>query len=578
MKPRLIITVFLLNAILSFAQESISLNGENAYIKSTLTPNSQKFTFAILADKTNGGELNWPIFDRAVDEINLLQPDFVIMVGDMIQGVTTDTSLIKEMWKEFKSHADKLTVPLYLLPGNHDISNEVMYDYWNKNIGLRYYSFKKNNSLFILLNTEEYRKTKDGELGKKQIDFVMNELEKNKEVDQTFIFFHRPLWVKGSAKHGGYNEWLRINSKIKNRNTTLFAGHRHRLIFNKSDGHKQIVLSATGGSLNEKILPQLGYFHHYTIVTVDGDSSNTAIIKPGNIFHEDIANNEFTKKFDRILKNINEINIKGKDVILNSKISMSNLLNKKIEYIFRINNKNSSWDFNKSVITGSLEPNESVSHELLSKNIIINSIPLPTIEYEIMIDGKKSFNKTLSFVPSENKIWQYPNEVMLLGGIDLGVSQKPKTSKSNQNTFLDKKNNWASEQQIISSKISDGFEWQDIIVENGVINITDKVDQTDFAFGYIKFIIESDKAQVVLASLRPDNYGQVYLNDKIVLEGSPFKGVPINPYIFKLNIKKGENILLIKTANFYGTWYADLKISNPQNTLLFKTDKERNSK
>ena len=54
----------------------------------------EKFTFAIIGDKTGGGERNWPIFDRAMDEVSHLHPDFAIMVGDLIQGYTADTEVI----------------------------------------------------------------------------------------------------------------------------------------------------------------------------------------------------------------------------------------------------------------------------------------------------------------------------------------------------------------------------------------------------------------------------------------------------------------------------------------------------
>ncbi len=56
------------------------------------TDDPDKFSFMILGDKTGGGEDNWPIFDRSVDEVNLLNPDFVIMVGELIQGYTPDTT------------------------------------------------------------------------------------------------------------------------------------------------------------------------------------------------------------------------------------------------------------------------------------------------------------------------------------------------------------------------------------------------------------------------------------------------------------------------------------------------------
>ena len=125
MTTKLIMVLIFITSVFTLAQRSITMTGENAFVKREFIQNNEKFTFAILGDKTTGGVLNWPIFDRAVEEINLLQPDFVVMIGDMIQGTVRDTSILNRMWKEFNAHAEKLDVPLYVLPGNHDISNEV---------------------------------------------------------------------------------------------------------------------------------------------------------------------------------------------------------------------------------------------------------------------------------------------------------------------------------------------------------------------------------------------------------------------------------------------------------------------
>ena len=82
-----------------------------------------KFSFAILGDKTSGGEGKWPIFDRAVDAINLLAPDFVITVGDQIPGHMEERAPWEAEWAEYLEHAGRLRPPLFLIPGNHDIAN-----------------------------------------------------------------------------------------------------------------------------------------------------------------------------------------------------------------------------------------------------------------------------------------------------------------------------------------------------------------------------------------------------------------------------------------------------------------------
>ena len=59
----------------------------------------------------------------------------------------------------------------------------------------------------------------------------------------------------------------------------------------------------------------------------------------------------------------------------------------------------------------------------------------------------------------------------------------------------------------------------------------------------------------------------------MVLVGQPCKGVPSTPYMFLLNLMKGENTILIKTANYYGSWYVDFKVSDLEENLIFKIKK-----
>lgn len=51
--------------------------------------NPKNFQFAIIGDRT-GGANALGTFDLAMDQINLLQPEFVINVGDLIEGYPID--------------------------------------------------------------------------------------------------------------------------------------------------------------------------------------------------------------------------------------------------------------------------------------------------------------------------------------------------------------------------------------------------------------------------------------------------------------------------------------------------------
>jgi len=110
-----------------------------------------QFQFAIVSDR-NGG-MRRGIFEQAVDKLNILQPEFVISIGDLIDGYTESRKLIKDQWQEFDTIVTKFQMPFFYVPGNHDISNPVMADYWTEHLGRDYYYFLYRDVLFLCLNT-----------------------------------------------------------------------------------------------------------------------------------------------------------------------------------------------------------------------------------------------------------------------------------------------------------------------------------------------------------------------------------------------------------------------------------------
>ena len=175
------------------------------------------FQFGIMSDR-NGG--NRPgVFDEAVKKLNLMQPEFVMCVGDLISGYTTDTAVIKKEWNEVNSIISGLRMPFFYLPGNHDITNKTMEKEWEKLYGKRYYSFVYKNTLFITLDTND---DDDFNLTTKQTDFVINTLKKNAGVRWTFIFMHHPIWTYNTDGRFG-----KIEHALKERKYTVIAGHEH---------------------------------------------------------------------------------------------------------------------------------------------------------------------------------------------------------------------------------------------------------------------------------------------------------------------------------------------------------------
>jgi len=81
---------------------------------------AESFSFVVLADATDAGPNNVDVLRRAVREANLLGPDLVLNVGDMVQGYCDRDRWLVQM-KEVRQVMDGLAMPWFPTPGNHDV-------------------------------------------------------------------------------------------------------------------------------------------------------------------------------------------------------------------------------------------------------------------------------------------------------------------------------------------------------------------------------------------------------------------------------------------------------------------------
>ncbi|MGB4973275.1 MAG: metallophosphoesterase, partial [Cyclobacteriaceae bacterium] len=112
------------------------------------------FTFAIISD-LNGGERDG-IFEVAIEQINLLQPEFILSVGDLVNGETEEVPELERQFDSFDQRAAKANAPLFHVGGNHDLTSPGMRDFWEKRYGKKYYHFIYQDVLFLVLDTEDY--------------------------------------------------------------------------------------------------------------------------------------------------------------------------------------------------------------------------------------------------------------------------------------------------------------------------------------------------------------------------------------------------------------------------------------
>lgn len=236
------------------------------------------FQFAIVSDRTGGHRPG--IFADAVAKLNLLQPEFVMSVGDLIEGYLEDTAKLNAQWREFDQLLAPLEMPFFYLPGNHDISNPVMRRLWEQRYGRRYYHFIYKDVLFLTLDTN------DGEgvvLSKEQVAYVKAVLAQHPEVRWTLLFMHHPIWVY--APVSGFDE---IEAALAGRNYTVFAGHTHQYLYSVRQDRNYYVLATTGGGSALRG-PRFSEFDHVTWVTMDSAGPRILNLQLSGLLPHDVV-------------------------------------------------------------------------------------------------------------------------------------------------------------------------------------------------------------------------------------------------------------------------------------------------
>ena len=131
----------------------IRIEEKNPFTHLQVNDRPNSFQFAIVSDRTGGRRPG--VFSKAVEKINLLQPEFVLSVGDLIEGYSEDPGAWALEWSEFETKLTRLQMPFFFCPGNHDIANLPMSKEWYRKFGRTYYEFRYQDCLFVVLNTED---------------------------------------------------------------------------------------------------------------------------------------------------------------------------------------------------------------------------------------------------------------------------------------------------------------------------------------------------------------------------------------------------------------------------------------
>ncbi|MBT3345961.1 MAG: hypothetical protein HN712_15050 [Gemmatimonadetes bacterium] len=265
------------------AQPRIRVEPLNPWTHLDLVNDPDNFQFAIVTDRTGGHRDG--VFPDAMTKLNLLQPEFVMSVGDLIEGYTEDRIALDAEWDQFTGFVEELDMPFFYLAGNHDITNPVMADVWEERFGRAYYHFVYRDVLFVGLNSED---TGPQTVTSKQADWLEGVLAQNADVRWTMVFMHKPLWnYKEAGTEQMHAMWTRIEGMLRGRMHTVFSGHYHNYTKHQRNDSNYFVLATTGGGSALRG-PLYGEFDHVVWVTMTDGGPRIANLMLDGIWDEDV--------------------------------------------------------------------------------------------------------------------------------------------------------------------------------------------------------------------------------------------------------------------------------------------------
>ncbi|HVP58397.1 MAG TPA: metallophosphoesterase [bacterium] len=232
-----------------------------------------QFNFAVLGDRTE--DADEAVFEQILSEIANLDPSFLVSIGDLIQGYTSDSALVEGEWNEVLDLLDATGIEYHLTTGNHDIFDAQSAAIYRTRFGSPDKFFRFMDRAFITFDVSAYG-TADA-IPSAKIDWLVRVLEVSKKSKGIFVFYHRPFWCEDFSA-GRENRLHNIfkNYPIK----AVFTGHYHRYFHTVRDGIQYFGVPSSGGALPPGGRDR-GCFYGYMLVHVRGESLSVNLVEPG---------------------------------------------------------------------------------------------------------------------------------------------------------------------------------------------------------------------------------------------------------------------------------------------------------
>ena len=200
------------------------------------------------------------LFTEAIETANKIDPDFVVICGDMVHNSDSD-----EQFQELIRISRLLNedIKLYWVAGNHDVGDKPTragLAQYKEQFGEYNYSFQEENCYFIVLNSSIcYDPGSVPDEWNILISFLEKELQIAASVQQRhkIIFMHHPLYLNDPNEGDNYfvipsARRAKIIDLITEYDVSaVFTGHLHRNNYKKIGNTELVSTGPVGFPLGE---------------------------------------------------------------------------------------------------------------------------------------------------------------------------------------------------------------------------------------------------------------------------------------------------------------------------------------